>query len=359
MKFRDWVLGLVDRRPRVKETRARGRGPATHVIVLDGTMSSLRPGRETNAGRTFKLIREGGLRANQTVYYEAGIQWRDWKSTPDVLMGHGINLQIERAYGVLCSRYRPGDRIVLIGYSRGAYAVRSLAGIIDGVGLVEARHATVRHIRQAYRHYQAPAPTRAARDFRQLYCHASAEVEAVAVWDTVKSLGLRLPLIWKLAENRHDFHNHALGPHVRHGFHALGIDETRDAFAPVLWDTPPGYTGRVEQVWFRGNHGDVGGQLSGFEAARPLANIPLVWMLGRLETCGVALPPCWRDRFDCDARAPSVSTWRGWGMIFLLRHRRRPGRDPSERLHESVGSHPLWPKERPRQAPETEAPLLS
>ena len=97
-------------------------------------MSSLDEGVETNAGLTFKLLRESGHKANLTVYYEAGIQWRDWSGTWGVMTGKGINKQIERAYGVLASRYRPGDKIILIGYSRGAYAARSLAGVIDYVG---------------------------------------------------------------------------------------------------------------------------------------------------------------------------------------------------------------------------------
>mgnify|MGYP002065739778 CR=1 FL=1 len=50
--------------------------------------------------------------------------------------------------------YRPGDRIFLLGYSRGAYAVRSLAGVIDGVGLLRPECATERNVQTAYRHYQ-------------------------------------------------------------------------------------------------------------------------------------------------------------------------------------------------------------
>jgi len=334
--LRDWFLALRNRCPRIKETRARRRGPATHFIILDGTMSSLRPGYETNAGKTFKLLRESGYVANRTIYYEAGIQWRDWKGTPDVLMGRGINRQIERAYGVLASRWHPGDRIVLIGYSRGAYAVRSLAGVVGLVGLVRSHDATVRNIRQAYRHYRLGGQTDAALTFRQLYCHADVEIEAVAVWDTVKALGLRLPIIWRWAEAQHNFHNHALGNHVRHGFHALALDEWREAYAPVMWMTDDSWTGQMEQVWFTGTHGDVGGQINDFQAARPLANIPLVWMLGKLENCGVPLPARWRDRFPCDVTAPSVGSWRGWGKVFLSRRRRIIGRDKSERLHQTV-----------------------
>jgi hypothetical protein len=77
----------------------------------------------------------------------------------------------------------------------------------------------------------------------------------------------------------------------------------------------------------------VGGQLSGFEAARPLSNIPLVWMLERVEAHGLALPADWRRRFPCDAQAPSVGTWRGLGKLFVLRAPRSVGLDPSERFH--------------------------
>jgi uncharacterized protein (DUF2235 family) len=342
VKLRDWFFGVLSRRPRVKETRARTRGPATHVIILDGTMSSLRRGYETNAGLTFKLIREAGLTVNHTCYYEAGIQWRDWKTTMDVITGKGINRQIERAYGVLASRYRPGDRIVLVGYSRGAYAVRSLAGVIGMVGLVRTEESTVRNIRTAYRHYRTGARSRFAQDFRRLYCHDKVTIEAVAIWDTVKALGLRLPILWRWAEARHQFHDHDLGPCVRRGFHALALDETREAFAPVLWQTTPESQSRVEQVWFRGTHGDVGGQIDGLQEVRPLANIPLVWMLDRLTDCGVALPGGWRERFPCDPNAPSVGTWRNWGKLFLSRRRRIVGRDPSERVHETAIGHPNW-----------------
>lgn len=94
--------------------------------------------------------------------------------------------------------------------------------------------------------------------------------------------------------------------------------------------------GAYEQVWFPGTHGDVGGQLLGFEAARPLANIPLVWMLERIESCGLELPDNWRARFEQNATAPSASTWRGFGKLFLSRKRRVVEGDRCERLHHSV-----------------------
>ncbi|WP_333715180.1 DUF2235 domain-containing protein [Yoonia sp.] len=336
MSLRDWVFGLFGRRPRTEEDGLRGKGPATHVIILDGTMSSLAEGEETNAGLTYKLLLEAGRRANLTIHYEAGIQWRYWRNMWDVITGKGINRQIARAYGVLASRYRPGDRIVLIGYSRGAYAVRSLAGAVDQVGLVKHDCATERVITQAYRHYRLGAMGDAARAFRDHYCHKDVQIEAVAVWDTVKALGLRLPIVWRFSEGRHGFHNHALGPYIRHGFHALGMDETRVAYQPIMWTTDATTSAHVEQVWFRGNHADVGGQVRHFPPARPLANIPLVWMLDRLEGCGLPLPSGWRGRFVQDVSAPSVGGWRGFAKVALIRWKRRIGRDPSERIHESV-----------------------
>ncbi|GAA6196642.1 DUF2235 domain-containing protein [Pseudophaeobacter arcticus] len=334
-QLRNRFLGWLGRPLRSEHSgEAKLRGPQAHVIILDGTMSTLEPGHETHAGRLYQMCREMG--AEVSVFYEAGVQWTGWASAPDVMMGRGINRQIRRAYGYLASRYRPGDRIYLLGYSRGAYAVRSLAGVIGEVGLLKAEHATVRNIRTAYRHYQQAGSPEVAQAFRRAHCHGETKIEMIGVWDTVKALGLRLPLLWRWAESRHAFHNHELGPHVKHGYHALALDETRDVFKPVLWTCPEGWNGRIEQVWFHGAHGDIGGQLAGFEEARPLSNVPLVWMLEKAEDCGLALPQDWRMRFPVDPKAPSIGTWKGWGKIFLLRSKRQVGLDPSERLHSSV-----------------------
>jgi uncharacterized protein (DUF2235 family) len=310
------------------------RGNVTHVIILDGTMSSLDPDDQTNAGRAYTLLREMG--SEISIYYEPGLQWRDWRSAVDVAMGRGINRQIKRAYGYLASRFRPGDKIYMLGYSRGAYAVRSLAGIMDQVGLLRADCATERNIRDAYRHYENNPADAAARAFADVHCHERVEIEAIGVWDTVKSLGINAPVLWRLTEPRHAFHNHDLGGTIRNGFQALAFHESRLAFAPVLWETHPGFEGHVEQVWFRGTHGDVGGQLGGYEAARPLANIPLVWLLARIEETGLPMPAGWKLRFEQDIDAPSAGKWRGYGKMFMSRRKRKVGADPSERLHETL-----------------------
>ena len=212
--------------------------------------------------------------------------------------------------------------------------------MIDRVGLLRRDAATERNTAQAWRHYRNARPDDPAlRAWRAARCHPEITIELVGVWDTVKALGVRLPVLSRYSEPAHAFHNHDLGPHIRHGVQALALDETRTAFAPILWDSPEHGDSRLEQLWFRGSHGDVGGQLFGFEPARPLANIPLVWLLERAEGCGLALPAGWRARFAQDADAPSLGTWRRWGKLFLARRRRVVGCDRSEAVHTSAQAY--------------------
>ena len=337
MGLRDRLRGLMGFIRRTKrEVRQATREPVDHVILLDGTMSTLDEGDETNVGLIYKLLDEVSASRPVALLYEAGNQWEDWSKTLDIIEGRGINRQIRRCYGWLASRYREGDRVFLIGYSRGAYAVRSLVGVIDQIGLLKPEHATERAIRDVYRLYQTGANQTASTEFADAYCHADVPIEVVGVFDTVKSLGFRAPFVWKWEEVKHSFHNHHLSSIVKHGYHALALDETREAYTPVLWECHDGFKGRVEQVWFRGSHGDIGGQLSGFHDARPLSNIPLVWMLEKLAACSLPLPDGWRARFPMDADGPSCGSWRGWGKYFLARKKRVVGSDPSESLHPSA-----------------------
>jgi uncharacterized protein (DUF2235 family) len=337
----DWLRRLFRRAQRTETAQParRVRGRVDHVVVLDGTLSTLDPGQETNAGLTYKLLAEQATKGAMIVRYEAGIQWTDWRGTLDVVEGRGINRQIRRVYGLIASRYHPGDRLWLFGYSRGAYAVRALAGMIDRIGLLVSDEATERNVTQAWRHYRANPDSAAARLFARETCHAVAEIEMVGCWDTVKALGIRAPVLWRWSKVEHDFHTLSLGTSVRRGYHALALDETREAFAPVLWTTDPDWQGDMVQMWFRGAHGDIGGQLGGYDIARPLANIPLVWMLDRAEAAGLPLPQGWRDRFPCDASAPSVGTLHGWGKAFVRRRRRDVGADPSEQIHPTAQGH--------------------
>lgn len=323
------------------------RGPVDHVIIFDGTMSSLKAGFETNAGLAYKLLSEMSPSQHLSLRYEHGVQWHNWRHTWDVINGKGINRQIRRAYGYLASRYRTGDRIFLLGFSRGAFAARSLAGMIDRVGLLRQEQATVRNVRQAYRHYECTPDGNSARVFATKHCHKNVKIEMVGVWDTVMALGLRWPVLWRWTQPQHAFHSRHLGHNVRHGFHALAMDETRQAFAPVMWESRANWVGVMEQMWFRGCHSDIGGNLGGFDAARRLSNIPLVWMLEKMQGCNIRFPENWQTRFEQNAGAPMVGSWRGWAKLFLWRRRRTIGQDASERIHPTARGHKYATKGNP------------
>lgn len=319
-----------------------------HVVIIDGTLSRLTPGFESNAGQIFKLLREVGPTARQSVAYDPGVQGTGWSKWLTVAAGTTINRSIEAGYAALASRYTDGDRIMLFGYSRGAYAVRSLAGFIGRVGLLRRRHATERRVTRAFRYYTAEALTDPARRFSARFCRRNVPIDFIGVFDTVDALGLPYPMLSRLAPMAIEFHDHRLSHSVRHAAQALALDETRTAYRPVLWDHEPGWDGRVEQAWFPGGHADVGGQVGHLPAARPLSNIPLRWILERAELHGLELPPDWRDRYPEDAAAPAFGSWRRNARYFLSRAPRVAGRCPGETLHKSAATRA---KARPRYRP--------
>lgn len=312
------------------------RAPIPHIVLMDGTLATLGGPRSSHIATIRRLVRKVGP---VRVHYARGIHWDEWRGVWTVLTGKGVEERIAQAYGWLASSWRPGDPIFFFGYSRGAFAARSLAGMIGRIGLLQPRHATERNIRLAWRLYQRGGSERTLSGFRRR-CHEHVAIETVGVFDTVAALGLRLPLIWMVTEARYRFHDHNLGGHVKFGAQALALDETRAVFQPILWQASE--ASRLDQRWFKGCHADIGGQLSGFEAARPLANIPLVWMLGLAEARGLPLPPDWRAMFPMDATAPSVGSWSGWGRAFLLRAPRTVG-TAGDTLHESVPTPYLGP----------------
>lgn len=312
------------------------RAPRTHVFIIDGTMSRIDDGRETSAGLLYKLLTERGARLEQTVGYHPGIQWGGLRKWLNVAAGLTINQSIEAGYATLASRYAPGDRIMLFGYSRGAYAARSLAGFIGRIGLLRARHATQRRVHRAFRYYEARHPSDAARRFSANHCHVGVRVELIGVWDTVAALGLPYPGLSRLAPLATEFHDHHLGDHVAHAYQALASDETRNAYAPLPWAGVPGWPGVLEQAWFPGAHMDVGGMLGDFPAARPLSHAPFRWILGKAEDCGLILPEGWQDRFEVDLSVPAHGTWRGRARWFLSRSSRIAGQCQSEFSHPSV-----------------------
>ncbi|MCZ6770598.1 MAG: DUF2235 domain-containing protein, partial [Proteobacteria bacterium] len=140
----------------------------------------------------------------------------------------------------------------------------------------------------------------------------------------------------RLAQMATGFHDHALGPHIERGYHALAIDEDRTAFTPILWRSSDNWEGRLEQAWFPGAHGDVGGDIGSIAEARPLANIPLNWMLLRAARHGLVLPEDRAARFPEDPAAVQIGNRSGIARLFLLRRPRATGGGDGETIHLSI-----------------------
>ncbi len=309
-----------------------------HIIIIDGTLSRLNEGEETNAGMLFKLVREMKPRIDLTIHYDRGIQGSKFRDWVQLAAGIGINETIIDAYDHLARRYMPGDSIYLFGYSRGAYAVRSLAGMIGKIGLVNSQHRTKNRVRRAFRHYEAGVFNSSVSAFSRAYCHRGVNVEMVGVWDTVKALGLPFPLISRFAPMATDYHEHHLGPTIKNAFQALSLDETRRAYRPIHWECNADWEGNMEQRWFAGAHADVGGHLDGENQSRPLSNIPFIWMLEKADNCELPLPKNWQDRFPTDAGADAVGSYSGINKMFLVRARRQVRLDQHNQLHDSVAA---------------------
>ena len=158
----------------------------------------------------------------------------------------------------------------------------------------------------------------------------------VGVWDTVKALGLPYPILTRIAPMATGFHDHTLGPSIKNAFQALALDETRNAYEPILWKCENGWEGQIQQLWFPGTHSDVGGFVEGFQPARPLSNIPLTWMLENAVECGLPLPDNWQSRFPTDPAAKMVGSYAGLSKLFISRSPRKACNTPFDVLHASV-----------------------
>jgi len=134
-------------------------------------MSSLRRGHETNIGLIYRLLLEMPASARQTLHYEPGIPWRGLRRAPEVMAGIGINRQIKRAYLFLARNYQPGDTVILMGFSRGAYAIRSLSGLIDRMGLLRPAQISDDTLERVYTHYREDPDGPGARALRLSLCH--------------------------------------------------------------------------------------------------------------------------------------------------------------------------------------------
>jgi uncharacterized protein (DUF2235 family) len=218
--------------------------------------------------------------------------------------GAGIISRIVRGYTFISRNYEAGAKIFIIGFSRGAYTARALAGLIASQGLLVPRlthdkELAYRSGAQAWYRYRDSTSrkfglSRLAEVVRDLPAFVSRDslnesdfvkvdsIAAVAVWDTVGSLGIpRFRGNGRIDAFR--FCDNKLSPKVAMGFHAVAVDEQRGDFTPTLWDPAP----NVQQVLFPGAHCDVGGGYPIINNESGLSDAALRWMMDHLTGAAV------------------------------------------------------------------------
>ena len=293
------------------------------VICADGTWNTpeqrdhIGPSA-TNVAKFAAAVRPvdaGGK--TQVVYYHKGVGARGGllERLSGFAFGTGLSANIEDAYLFLMNNYQPGDELFLAGFSRGAYTVRSLAGLIRNSGILKQEF--LGRYRDAYELYRArddsthPRAPRAV-EFRKQYAWPDATIRFIGVWDTVGALGIPIPALRFWNKSRYEFHDVELSTRVEHAYHALAIDERRQPYLPTLWkkqnDAPASQV--LEQAWFPGSHCDVGGGFS----QTGLSDGALTWLCERAARAGLAIDMA---RIPSgDATAPIHDSLALWFKVF-------------------------------------------
>lgn len=270
--------------------------------MLNGKLAV--PSNVTRISRAIKTISQDGIPQIVNYSFGVGTQGSHLSRIVGGATGEGLADNVREAYSFLANNYHPGDEIFLLGFSRGAFTARSIAGLIGEVGLLTKKGLNdlpevfedVQHRRDPnYRpkNPDSPFPRKPSASDphyadeleRRGLTRLGVPIKAIGVWDTVGSLGA--PRVGKLQRiglqskesKEMAFYDTKLSNCIENAFQALALDERRSAFAPAIWEKPEGNRTTLRQVWFPGVHSNVGG---GYDDQQ-LANITLAWMMSQLE----------------------------------------------------------------------------
>jgi uncharacterized protein (DUF2235 family) len=300
----------------------RGTFVKRFVICLDGTWQKLQPGQMTNIGviassvahETKHPTKPDGPMIPQIVIYSQGVGANidalgentflsfaqgEMNRLAGGVFGDGLEDGIIETYMRLAFNFEADDEIYIFGFSRGAFAARSLAGLISCSGIISRMHAD--QTWEAFRLYRTTPPENASqaekdahaeecRQFRlakgkgrrnpdgtRLKTDDIPEITYLGIFDTVGQRGVPEAFGWiaKIFNKRYGFHNLRICANVKAARHAVAIDEHRFGFPPTLWqnlEEANQNAGRLayEQCWFIGSHGDVGGGEGSTLSAAPL-----------------------------------------------------------------------------------------
>lgn len=288
------------------------------IVCSDGTGNTSIKGRGTNVFKLFEAIDLNGHRFDpkltpQIALYDDGVGTENFKPLKIFAgaTGFGLGRNVRQLYKEIVRIYDPGDQIYVFGFSRGAFTVRTLVGLIATCGIVDrnkleektarALQSAVKRAYSVYRHCFRTwlaqrflgRPTKEKSDtFRRQYAlDTEVRIRFVGVWDTVDAVGLPFHLsdILNTTLYRFKFPDHCLSPIVDRACHALAIDDERHSFSPLLWDErdekdeKDEKKNRIEQIWFAGAHSNVGG---GYPK-QGMSLVALDWMLAQAERAGL------------------------------------------------------------------------
>ncbi|MEM6639837.1 MAG: DUF2235 domain-containing protein [Pseudomonadota bacterium] len=270
------------------------------IIGLDGTWNE--PERRTDGsvtGTNVVKFLSALMKRGQEQHYESGAGTRAWELLPGGIYGYGLDKRILGAYRFLRRCYADtsvpieNNRLFIVGFSRGAYAARRLAGLIAHSGIPLA----ARDVDRGWAMYKN-RDTASAEALKKEGRYVDAPIEMLGVWDTVK------------ATNDADYNDRGLSPNVKAGYHAMAVDERRRFFPVLRWDAQP----RVREMWFAGSHSDVGGGCLKAE----LSDVALLWMIHRGAQHGLKFKRSYMERY-VNPRVPGhvhdafTAMWKPYG----------------------------------------------
>jgi uncharacterized protein (DUF2235 family) len=286
------------------------------VVCCDGTGNQI----SENISNVLKLYRVlGKTDDNQVAFYDPGVgtlarpnPWikfrQDVTAVLGLATGYGLNDKVLAAYEFLIDHYQEGDRIFLFGFSRGAHAVRVLAGFLHKVGLLSSQQknlagaALTAYIQTSADIENNDASGRQARtdqawQFARIVSSRWVTIKFIGVWDTVASVIVPRP------DRFYTFSLQSLpftrqNPSVEVFRQAIAIDERRSMFRLSKWresqmfqpnrfdkTKTSQHSQDIKQVWFAGVHSDVGGGYP--EKDSGISKFPLLWMIDEAKKHGL------------------------------------------------------------------------
>jgi uncharacterized protein (DUF2235 family) len=258
------------------------------VICCDGTNNQFN-GDLTNVIRLYQVARKT---SDQVVFYDPGVGTipdpfartqlkKRWSLIKGLAFGTGFDENVFDAYRYLMNVYEAGDEVFMFGFSRGAFTVRVLAGMLHAVGLLnKGSENLLPYAWIYYRNINEPKGAQVCADWKRDMSR-ECKITFLGVWDTVSSVGMynfnqKYPFSYD-------------NPSVGQVRHAVSLDERRAGFRSNIFKddaTPlPNKRARVMNVWFAGVHSDIGGGYPWEESA--LAMVPFRWMVREAAAAGL------------------------------------------------------------------------